>query len=84
MSRGKVTAMRNIVLAAALLLPLGGCAYDYMQHTDRIGYSAGDAVRANLESETINPSRRSMYDTTGLGRNGSVMPAAPTAAAATN
>jgi len=71
--------MWNIVRVAALLLPLAGCAYDYAQHTDRVGYSAGDAVRANLESETINPSKRSMYATTGLGRNGPVI--APTAGA---
>jgi hypothetical protein len=78
-----MTSMWNIVRIAALLLPLGGCAYDYMQHTDRVGYTAGDAVRANLESETINPSHRSMYDTSGLGKNGSVItPAATTAAPA--
>jgi hypothetical protein len=75
-----MTVMWNIVRAAALLLPLAGCAYDYAQHTDRVGYSAGDAVRANLESETINPSRRSIYATTGLGRNGQVTAPAATAA----
>ncbi len=68
-------------LAAALLL--GGCSYDYVQHTDRVGYSAGDAVKANLERETKSPSKRSMYSTTGLGRNGDVTSTLPSGAAAT-
>lgn len=59
---------------AALLAPLQGCAYDYLQHTDRVAYSAGDAVRANLERETTSPSKGSMYVTSGLGRNGPVIP----------
>ncbi len=57
-------------LAAALL---AGCTYDYLQRTDRVGYSAGDAVRANLERETESPTRRSMYDTRGLGKDGKVI-----------
>ena len=62
-----------LVVAASLL---GGCAsYDYFQRTDRISYHAGDAVRANLERQTINPSSASMYDTGGLGKNGSVIAA---------
>jgi hypothetical protein len=61
--------------AAALALALGGCAYDYLQHTDRVGYSAGNAVKANLESETIDPERPDKGNTTGLGKNGSVIPA---------
>ena len=73
-----VTALRIASLAALLMLPLGGCAYDYLQHTDRVGYSAGDAVHANLESETINPSKRSMRVTTGLGKNGVVTPGSTT------
>lgn len=55
-----------------LLLALGGCAYDYVQRTDRVAYSAGDAVRANLERETTNPSHASQYKTKGLGKNGAV------------
>ena len=65
---------RRLVLAAPLGLALCGCTYDYLQHTDRIAYSAGDAVKANLEAETINPSKASMWVTTGLGKNGDVMP----------
>jgi hypothetical protein len=66
------------VTATALALLLGGCAaYDYLQHSDRIAYRAGDAVKANLERETIDPSSRSMYDVGGLGKNGSVVPADP-------
>jgi hypothetical protein len=66
-----------------LALALGGCTYDYLQHTDRVAYSAGDAVTANLESETINPSKRSMYSTAGLGKNGAVLVTAAPAATAT-
>jgi hypothetical protein len=59
-------------LAAVLGLAamLGGCAYDYVQRTDRVAYSAGDAVRANLERETMNPSHKGQYNTKGLGKNG--------------
>ena len=63
---------------AGLALLLGGCTYDYLQRTDRVAYSAGDAVKANLERETINPTRGSMYVTKGLGKNGSVNPASST------
>jgi hypothetical protein len=62
----------TLILLASLT---SGCAsYDYLQHTDRISYRAGNAVKANLERETIDPSSGSMYDTTGLGENGSVIP----------
>jgi hypothetical protein len=59
--------------AAALALALGGCAYDYLQHTDRVAYSAGDAVKANLEGQTIDPEAPGKASTAGLGRNGSVL-----------
>ena len=68
---------RIVVLAAIAAGLLSGCAYDYLQHTDRVSYRAGDAVRANLESETTNPDKRSMYVTTGLGKNGAILPPAP-------
>jgi hypothetical protein len=71
--RNSLAALRGAVLAAALALPLGGCAYDYLQHTDRVAYSAGNAVKANLERETMDPSKRSMYVTSGLGENGPVV-----------
>lgn len=74
-----LAATRAAALAAALVLPLAGCGYDYIQHTDRVAYSAGDAVKANIESETTNPSRASLYATKGLGKNGNVIP--PTTAA---
>ena len=44
-------ALLAAVGTAALLL--SACTYDYLQRTDRVGYSAGDAVRANLEAQTI-------------------------------
>jgi len=73
-----MNAPRSLIGTAALILMaslVGGCAsYDYLQRTDRISYRAGNAVKANLERETINPWSWSMYDTTGLGKNGSVIP----------
>jgi hypothetical protein len=69
--------MKTVALALVLTLPLGGCAYDYLQRTDRIAYSAGDAVKANLEQQTTDPSDDSQYDTKGLGKNGGVTPPAP-------
>lgn len=62
-------------VAALLVLLLSGCAYDYLQHSDRVAYSAGDAVKANLERETISSSKKSMYLTSGLGEDGPVVPA---------
>ncbi|MDR3471046.1 MAG: hypothetical protein P4M09_05085 [Devosia sp.] len=76
-----LAAARGVALAGTLMVPLGGCSYDYLQHTDRVAYSAGNAVKANLESETTNPSKRSMYATYGLGENGSVIPAGTSTAA---
>ena len=55
-----MTAGKSIVrlaLAAAAALLLGACAYDYLQHSDRVAYSAGDAVRANLEGANMRTSR---------------------------
>ena len=78
-SRVTRALVRNAALAATLAVLLGGCAYDYLQHTDRVSYSAGNAVKANLESETTSPSKKSMYNTSGLGKNGVITPAAPTA-----
>ena len=63
-------------LALALATLLSGCTYDYLQRSDRVAYSTGDAVKANLERQTSNPSRGSAYDTHGLGRNGAVVPPA--------
>lgn len=59
-------------LALAGTLLLGGCAYDYAQHTDRVGYAAGNAVKANIAMQTTNPSKPSMNSTTDLGKNGVV------------
>lgn len=67
----------RIVLVIGLAGLLGGCTYDYLQRTDRVAYSTGDAVRANLERETTNPSHAAQYRTKGLGRNGNVIPQNP-------
>lgn len=68
-----IRAGKAIGLSVALL-SLCGCTYDYLQRTDRVAYSAGDAVRANIESQTIDPSKKSQYVTTGLGKNGEMKP----------
>ncbi|MEO7223801.1 MAG: hypothetical protein ABIY37_15135 [Devosia sp.] len=65
--------IKNATLALTLALALSGCAYDYAQHSDQVAYSAGDAVKANLALQTIDPSKKSMNDTSGLGKNG-IMP----------
>jgi hypothetical protein len=64
-------------LAAALILTLSGCAHDYTQRTDRVAFHAGNAVRANIEAQTINPSKKSMKSTAGLGKNGTVVTTEP-------
>jgi hypothetical protein len=69
---GRLPVISIAALAAILVLSLSGCAYDYLQHTDRVAYHAGDAVKANLEAETIDPAKDSAYSTSGLGKNGSV------------
>ena len=61
--------------AFAATLALTGCAYDYLQHSDRIAYSAGDAVKANLARETTDPANPDSKSTKGLGKNGAVVPA---------
>ncbi len=65
--------MLRLVAATGAALLLSGCAYDYLQNTDRVGFSAGDAVQANLAQQTINPSKRSMYLKGGLGKDGVVI-----------
>ena len=72
------SSLAMVAAAIVLLAALGGCSYDYMQRTDRVSYSAGNAVKANLARETTNPMKASMYSTKGLGKNGPVL-AAPAA-----
>ena len=70
------TSVAKASVVIALGVFLSGCAYDYLQTTDRVAYSAGDAVKANLESQTTNPSTASQYDLTHLGEDGPVIEAA--------
>ena len=80
-----MSALRYLALAtgAALALVVGGCTYDYLQRSDRVAYSAGDAVRANLERETTDPHRRSVRSVAGLGKNGEVVESSSAAAPVT-
>lgn len=76
MSAPKTTiALTRVALVAAAALTVSGCAYDYLQRTDRVAYSAGDAVRANIERETTNPSSPNMNDVSDLGSYGTVVDA---------
>ena len=74
MTRNTQGAIGLSLVATVVALCLGGCSYDYLNHSDRIAYSDGDAVKANLEAETTNPANRSMSNTKGLGKNGVVDP----------
>lgn len=69
----ETSTVTKVAAAIVLLAMLGGCSYDYMQRTDRVGYSAGNAVKANLARETTNPMKASMYSTKGLGKDGPVL-----------
>ncbi len=80
-----MSVRRALIGSAAVILLAslaGGCAnYDYLQHTDRISFRAGNAVKANLERETFDPSNGLMYDTSGLGKNGPMTPSDTTTTA---
>ena len=62
---------RNAALAL-VLAALSGCSYDYMNHLDTVSPRAGNAVKANLARETLNPFKKSMTDTDGLGKDGNM------------
>ena len=70
--------IKRAVIVGALALSLSGCTYDYFQNTDRVAHGAGDAVKANLERETIDPADGSANSTKGLGKNGVAAPPPPT------
>ena len=70
----RISGIRTLLAGAAVLTLLGGCTYDYLNHSDRVTLAGGNAVRANIEMQTANPSRASSYDVRGLGRNGEQLP----------
>jgi len=74
MAEGKLTKIAAALGAAVLLGLLGGCTFDYLNHLDRVTLAGGDAVRANLERETANPTKPSAYETGGLGKDGDQIP----------
>jgi len=81
-SRSKSVHVAAIAGAAILAALASGCTYDSLNRSDRLTLAAGNAVRANLERSTINPTKKSMYQTGGLGRDGNVIPDPDPAAAA--
>ncbi|MEQ1771052.1 MAG: hypothetical protein ABL879_14560 [Devosia sp.] len=72
----RMSLTRLVLATGAASLLLAGCAWDYLANTDRVSYSAGDAVNANLEAQTANPSGANQYNTKGLGKDGNVLPPA--------
>ena len=68
--------MRTFMGLAAIgtIALLGGCMFDHLNRLDRVTLAGGDAVKANLEMQTINPTKASQYRTKGLGKNGGVIP----------
>ncbi|HHS82250.1 MAG TPA: hypothetical protein ENJ68_01910 [Devosia sp.] len=62
----------GVCVALVLSMAGAGCAYDYLQHTDRVAFGAGNAVTSNLEGQTTDPSSHSQQHTQGLGKNGDV------------
>jgi len=74
-----LNAVRAFVLAGLTGGLLTGCTYDHLQRSDRVAYHTGDAVKANIERETANPTSGSMYDVSGLGRTGVVVDTDPPA-----
>lgn len=69
-----VIAAKSLLIAACLGTLLTGCTQTYLANSDRVAHSSGNAVKANLARETINPSDKLMNKTTGLGKNGNVQP----------
>lgn len=68
------SALTRLAIVTGTAVLISGCSYDYMQTTDRVAYSAGDAVRANIARETTNPSSNNMNDVSNLGSDGIVVP----------
>lgn len=72
--RVKLPSAILVALTVVSVSVLAGCSYDYAQRTDRVAHSAGNAVRANLEQSTTNPSSKAANSTTGLGKTGKTVP----------
>ncbi|WP_051333965.1 hypothetical protein [Mesorhizobium sp. WSM3224] len=47
--------MRKLLAIAVLLLPLGGCAADYLNNYDTMTLAAGDANKQNQLLQTVDP-----------------------------
>jgi hypothetical protein len=64
----------SLIATALLSLAVSACAFDYLNHIDRVTLAGGNAVQSNLERETINPAGTNSRKTKGLGANGGVIP----------
>ncbi len=65
-----VPVLKNTVIVVSLTLVVSACNMVYLSNSDRITQGAGNAVKANLEGQTVNPSSDEQYDVSGLGQNG--------------
>ncbi|MCF6328120.1 MAG: hypothetical protein L3J21_12675 [Devosiaceae bacterium] len=66
--------LKSTIIVASLTLIISACNPAYLSNSDRITQGAGNAVKANLEGQTIDPSSDEQYDVSGLGKDGGVIP----------
>jgi len=69
-----VALLKTTAIVASLTLIVSACNPAYLANSDRITEGAGNAVQANLEGQTIDPSSDEQYDVSGLGKDGAVLP----------
>jgi len=69
-----VAILKSTIIVASLTLIVSACDLTYLANSDRITQGAGDAIKANLEGQTIDPSSDEQYDVSGLGKNSGVIP----------
>ena len=68
------TMLKSVIVVGSLSLLLSGCDLTYLTNSDQITPGAGNAVNANIEGQTIDPSSDAQYNVHGLGADGSVVP----------
>ncbi len=64
--------LKSTIIVASLTLIVSACDPTYLANSDRITQGGGNAVKANLEAQTIDPSSDEQYDVSGLGKDGSM------------
>lgn len=69
-----LSTLGKACVVIALTGSLAGCWSNYLANHDGVAFGAGNAVRANLEASTVNPSSDERYDVDNLGTRGDQMP----------